>query len=257
MCAATLGFTGCSGSSSSPPPLGTALDLQGFWKIWTTETGEGEVGPAALFLSVSEAKIFGADLSGTVQGNTFEFVAVVLDGGRTQVDGTLTTAISGQGTYTVRKVKGLDVTGTFRMMKFAPTGTFSVTGSIRGTKITHSTDLAVGIRKFTDPAKTALVEVEVLTGSMDLDFEMDFESANLALGVLNVGTGPSDLGIAIEVSTGTYAARPIAVGGTVNVTKYDPSGFTMTFTLNLNTGDSLSGNIDVRFDIDAFHPPGS
>jgi hypothetical protein len=233
------------------------LDLQGFWKIWTTETGEGEVGPAALFLSVSEAKIFGADLSGTVQGNTFEFVAVVSDGGRTQVDGTLTTAISGQGTYTVRKVNVSDVTGTFRMVKFTPTGTFSVTGSIRGTKITHSTDLAVGIRKFTDPAKTALVEVEVLTGSMDLDFEMDFEDpANLALGVLNVGTGPSDLGIAIEVSTGTFAARPIAVGGTVNVTKYDPSGFTMTFTLNLDSGDTLTGNIDVRFDIDAFHPPG-
>ncbi len=132
MCAATLGFTGCSGSSSSPAPLGTALDLQGFWKIWTTETGEDEVGPAALFFSVSGAKIHGADLSGTVQGNTFEFVAVVLDGGLTHVDGTLTTAISGQGTYTVRKVNGSDVTGTFRMTKFAPTGTFSVTGSIRG-----------------------------------------------------------------------------------------------------------------------------
>ena len=68
-----------------------------------------------------------------MQGNTFEFVAVVLDGGLTHVDGTLTTAISGQGTYTVRKVNGSDVTGTFRMTKFAPTGTFSVTGSIRGT----------------------------------------------------------------------------------------------------------------------------
>ena len=68
-------LAGCTRKHSSPPSLGTAKDLQGIWKVWTTEAGHVDLGPAALFLWVAQSTISGADLSGTVDGSTFEFTA--------------------------------------------------------------------------------------------------------------------------------------------------------------------------------------
>jgi len=253
--AGTMMLAGCSRSHSSAPPLGTAKDLQGVWKVWTTVPGETELGPAALFLWVAASTISGADLSGTVDGSTFEFTAAVKDG-TTDVEGTLTTATTGSGTYTTVKTTGPKITGTFRIQKFSPMGIFSVTGSALGLAITHETDEAVGIRKFRDPALTELIEVEVVTGSLGLNFELDFDPTNLAVGVLAVGTGVNDVGVAVEYSTGTSSGLAIAIGGTINVTDYDALGFAATFSLNLDTGDFVTGVIDVQFDIEALHPFG-
>ena len=116
--AGAMTLAGCSRSHSSAPPLGTEKDLQGVWKVWTTAAGESEVGPAALFLWVSASTISGADLSGTADGSTFQFTANVLDG-TTDVEGTLTTATTGTGTYTTVKTTGPKITGTFRIQKFS------------------------------------------------------------------------------------------------------------------------------------------
>ncbi len=253
--AGTMALAGCSPNPLSVPPPGTETDLNGVWRVWTTEAGQVEVGPAALFLSVSESTISGADLLGTANGSTFQFAAAVKDG-TTAVEGTLTTATTGAGTYTTTKTSGPTITGTFRIAKFSPTGFFSVNGSILGQTITHETNEAVGILKFLDPARTKLIETEVVTGSVGLNFELDFDPTNLEIGNLTAGMGDNDAGVAVEFSTGASSARAIAIGGTIIVTDYDASEFAATFTLNLDTGDSVTGVIDVHFDIEALHPFG-
>lgn len=231
--------------------------MQGFWRIWTTEAGASEVGPAALLFTVSGSAISGADLTGTVTGNAFEFRASVLESGTTTATGTLSTAITGGGTYIVEKSSGSTVKGTFRMIKFVPTGEFSITGSVLGTSITHTSKMAVGSRKYTDAGRTQLSEVEILTASAGLDFEMDIDSTNFTLGALVAGTGPKEVIVALELSNGTFSIRPTAIGGSINVTKYDATGLTAIFNLRLNTGDTVTGSLNVRFDIEAFVPPGT
>jgi hypothetical protein len=253
---ALVALVSCSSRSSGAPAFGTAVDLQGFWKIWTTEPGQAEMGPAALFLTVSGSDISGADLSGTINGSKFEFKASVLENGTTAVVGTLTTAITGGGTYTVAKPNGSTVTGTFRMLKFLPTGEFTIKGSVLGTPISHTSKMAIGSRKYSDAARTQLNEVEILTGSASLDFEMDIDPTNFTIGTLVAGTGSKDVVVALELSNGTVSIRPTAIGGSITVTKYDPTGLSAIFNLRLNTGDTVTGSMNVRFDIEAFTPPG-
>lgn len=256
MCAGTLAFAGCSGSSSGGPAAGTAVDLQGIWKIWATETGQVEAGPAVLFLSVTGATISGAVVSGTANGSSFEFTSNVQNGIAT-AQGTLSTTTNGAGTYVTTKTDGTKVTGTFRMEKFSPAGFLSVRGAVLGQTVTHQSSKAVGIRKYLDPAHTQLIECELVTGSVGLSFELDFAPKNLAVGRLTAGLGPQDVAVAVEFSTGSVSARALAVSGTIDVTTYDATSFVGTFTLNLDTGDTVTGIIDVKFDIDALHPFGA
>ena len=246
-------FTGCSSSSSgySGDTNTTSSSLAGLWKIWPTPAGQIEFGPEWEYFETSGAAVSGVSLTGTINGNSF--TVTLTDGGdTTEVVGSMTSPTTATGTFTHTPSAGSPETGTFRMEKFTPTGTFSVSGTISGTDITHSSTTAFAGQEYSDPGKTVLSEIEMSCADGTLKLEIDFQPANLAVGVLPVGTGPGQVDVEVSFESLAVNLRPRATGGTLTVTKYDATGFTGTFSLDLDTADTITGTFDVAFDIQSF-----
>ena len=65
---ALLTLCGCGGGTDLLPPT---IDLTGYWMFYMTPTGGEEIGPSAVFLTQTGAMLDGADITGTVSGNSF------------------------------------------------------------------------------------------------------------------------------------------------------------------------------------------
>jgi hypothetical protein len=239
-----LGLAACSGGGG---PAAPTVDLSGYWRFYMTPTGSPEIGPSPVFLSQTGAALDGAAISGTVSGNGFTVTSspgpfvLSLSGSASPTLATGNLAISG----------GINANGTFRMVKFVPTGTMSATGTVAGQSVTMTGATAIGSRDYSDASLTILEEVEIALAYGNEHLEIDFSPGGLAIGALAV---PGTVTVAVVYRNDVSEVEVDATAGTLTVTKYDGTGFAGSFTLTLPGGGSLTGSFDVSWDIASFEP---
>lgn len=241
---ACLLLAACGGGGGGTLPA--AVDLTGYWQLYLTPAGFQEIGPSCVYLSQTGSLVDGAAINGTVSGNV-----VVLSSTATSIQtafaGTATsTAVN--GTFAI--TGAVTVNGSFRLVKFTPTGTVAISGTVGSTAVDLDLATGVGSRDFSDQAKTVLEEVELVAAIGSEHLELDFTPAGLTVGVLAV---PGDV-----AATVTYRNDATDVeldgSGTLTLTRYDGSGFAGSFTLTLTGGGTLTGSFDVSWDIASYEP---
>lgn len=241
-----LALAACSGGSSSGGGGGGTGDLNGNWQFFMNVTGD-EIGPYPIFLMQNGTVIDGANIQGTINGDSFQVTYPGFLGYDLVLSGTTGT---GNPTGTV-SVTGLPFTGTFRMVPFSPNGSMTVSGTVMGQPANISGTTAVGAREYDDLAKTNLTQVEVSFGDGSIFLELAFTPTGLGVGTFNVGTQ-----VQVEVGYVTDAAQNdvSATGGTITVSRYDGTGMAGTFSITMLGGDSITGSFDVAWDVDAYEP---
>ncbi len=238
-----LAACGGSGSDAAPP----TENLTGFWQLFLTPTGSPtENGPSAIYLSQNGATIAGAGTIGTMSGAAFSMTS---NGGSfvAAFNGTAT-ATTANGTVTFTG-GGLNASGTFRLARFTPAGTLSVSGMIGSNSIDITTTSGYGSRDYSDPALTMLAEVEIGAANVDAQLEIDFSPGGLTVGALNV---PGDVTALVLYRSGATIVEVETTSGTLTVTQYDSNGFAGSFSLTLDGGGTITGSFDVSFDLESF-----
>lgn len=241
---ATLAACGGGGGGSTAP----AYDLSGHWLLSLTPAGSTTpVGPLAVCLAQTGAAFDGVDVTGSMSGGSFTLQA---DGGAFQLtlSGTAASADAASGTATFSGA--IQGSGTFQLTRFDPAGTMDATGSLDGHPITATSGTAVGIRTYSDAALTALTEVTVAIVAEDIDLELTFDPAALAVGTLAV---PSPLAVEVLLRSDGVILSATASGGSVDVTRYDGSGIAGTYSVVTSVG-TITGAFDVAFDIGEYAP---
>lgn len=240
-----LAACGGGGGGSAPP----SQDLTGYWLLYLTPNGApNETGPSAVYLSQTGATISGAGTTGSMSGDSFTMVS---SGGSfvAQFNGTASaTSASGSATFT----GGLSGTGTFRLERFAPTGTVTVTGTIDTETVDITSTTAIGSRDYTDLLLSNLDEVEICAADATQQIEIDFSPPfSLAVGALSV---PTTVDAVVLFRRGTSVIETNTSSGTLTVTQYDSDGFAGSFSLTLAAGGTITGTFDVAFDIASYDP---
>ena len=239
-----LALVACGGGSDAAPPT---EDLTGFWQLFLTPAGSTtETGPSAVYLSQTGAIITGAGTVGTMSGASFSMT--VDSGGLVASFQGLATASSATGTVTLSGP--FQATGTFRLARFAPTGTFEVSGTIDGVMVDLTTTAGYGSLDYADFALTLLDEVEIGAADAHQQIEIDFSPNGLNVGTLGV---PSDITAVVLYRSGSSVTESTS-SGTVTITHYDANGIAGSFTLTLDSGDTIGGTFDVSFDIQSYDP---
>lgn len=236
-----VGLTSCSSGGSDAPPI----DITGYYKVWLQVGTSPETGPLAAYFSSTNGVVDGPSLTGTVAGSSF-VISQVLPGITLDLTGAMTGPDNGNGTL---RVAGFNTTGSFRLERYAPAGTLSVTGNVGGQPTGVASTTAIGLRDYTDEAKTNLEVVSVLSTATDLRFEISFAPAGLAVGTLTPGT---DVNVVVAYTSDALINEYNGTGGTVTITKYDNTGLTGTYTISLDSGDTVTGAFDVAFDLEAY-----
>jgi hypothetical protein len=245
--AGVLFLCGCSysGAASVPP-----VDVAGLWKFWTTPEGEAEVGPTVIHFAQDGSVLDSVDTTGLVEGNRLTWHPHVSD--LTTSRTYLGTAVAdlADGTFTVT---GLSPSaGTWRAQRFVPAGTISVDGGVGGIAVAADGAAAFGARRYSDALLTTLAEVTVVLLDADRRLELRFGPVGLAVGTLDV---PAVATVTVSLETDEEERLLAAVTGTLEVSKYDGTGFAATFTLDLGGGEIVTGSFDVPFDVSAYIPP--
>jgi hypothetical protein len=243
---AVAGLGACGGGGGAAPPT---IDLTGYWQLYMTPTGStDEAGPSPLFLSQTGAAVDGAAIAGTVSGNSFSITSSPSGLFTIRVDG----ALVGNEADGTMQVTGLfSASGTFRMVRFAPAGTMTASGTLQGAPISLNTTAAIGSRSYSDAGLTVLEDVKVTAAYGDAQLDLFFTPAGLAVGTLAV---PGTVVVTVDYRDDTNVIELDADGGTVTVTAYDNNGFTGSFSLTLPGGGTLTGTFDVVWDIEAYSP---
>lgn len=246
--AGALALGGCSYTGE---PEGVPADVSGFWRVWVTEDVEDatEVGPVAVHFTQDAGALDGLDAMGTVSGNRLVWHPGLRDLATTEtylgtVDGELAT-----GTFTVEGLA--PASGTWRAERFVPVGTISADGAVAGLPVALAGAPAFGRRLYGDALRTTLAEVAVVYLDAGRGLELRFEPAGLAVGTLEI---PAVAAVEVSLATDDEEHALPGVAGTLEVTKYDGTGFTATFTIDLGGGETVTGSFDVAFDVDAYLP---
>lgn len=235
----------CSGGGGGMAPA--AVDVTGYWQLYLTPAGGAESGPGCVYLAQTGNSVDGAEISGSVSGITVSLTAaaqaftIVING--TAVGDSISGTLSISGLITG--------TGTFRMQRFAPTGTMSVAGTIGSSAVALDIATAVGARSYSDAARTVLEQVMITAAIGDEHCEIDFTPAGLAIGAFGV---PGTVVATVTYRNDSVELDLTAGSGTLTVTRYDGSGFAGSYTLTLSGGGSISGSFDVAWDIAAYDP---
>ena len=235
--------SGCSGGGGGG---GSTVDITGSWLVYLNVTGE-EIGPFSVFLNQTGNALDGVSITGTVNGNTFTATSLEFFGIGLQLNGTVN-GTTAQGSLAIANTP---ITGTFRMDSFAPAGSLSVAGNVQGVPVSVTSNIAAGTREYDDVMKTNLSEIEVSFGDGAVYVELSFLPGGLGLGSHTAGT---DITVTVDVADDMQSIQSDAVGGTVNVTRYDGTGFAASYTLTLAGGGTVTGSFDVTWDILAYEP---
>jgi hypothetical protein len=217
------------------------------WKLFLTPSGGVEIGPSAVKLTQNGTQVDGAGIAGTVTGTSFAITSVAA----TFTTAFLGTIQNGSVTGTFAITGSINAAGTFRLERFTPTGTFTANGTLQTVPVAISETTAAGVRDFSDPALTALVDIDTVVMPHDMHFAVTFGASGLTVGTLGV---PGTVTAEVLCRDDTQEIEVSALGGTVTVTQYDANGFAGSYSLMLPGGDTLTGTFDVVYDIDAYSP---
>ena len=249
-----VGLAGCGGSGyGGGTVFGTSA--QGHWMQWVTITGDpnGEMGPSGGYISQNGTSLNGVDQRGTLIGTLFTITTNENDlTGPVDSVGTLSGDMA-SGTFAMQSQP---VIGTFRMTRFMPVGTMVANGSVGGGTVNVDATDAFCERHYTDVAMTQLDVVMIKYRGRTASFELEISSSGLQVGALTVGT---DINVDVEYETDAAENSSFGQSGTLDITQYDATGITGTFTINLAGGGSVSGSFSCPINpgvssIDAYYP---
>lgn len=260
--AALVLFGGC-GEDDVGGGGGGTLDVNGFWKSHFALGGNPEeaMGLTCFEQTGDSVLAVGGDMviSGTVSGSTLTWRADITGGDYITATCTPSGAdeLSGPfGLYDSGDV--LQMSGTVRFVRYAPSGAFSASGTVDKGAGTVSINVSTATDGWGDidgvGGVAGRVNVYYSSPSFGLKFNFGGEE-NITTGpltVLNTGgsPGPGEVDLEIFVTDLAGAIYYVPDSGSFNISKYDATGFAGTFTLGFETvPDTLTGSFDVPWDI--------
>ena len=113
---------------------------------------------------------------------------------------------------------GFPLSSAFRMQPFSPTGLATANGDVGGLMVNVNTTSAFGERKYDDEALTMLSQVNVVHDDGTIRFELNFDPATLAVGVLDASVD----NIQVYAGDDNSETTVVATSGTVTVDVVTP-----------------------------------
>lgn len=245
--AAAILAGGCGDDDPAPAPV-PMPDLTGYWRSTSqTATFTNSV-IAALSQTGDTVSGYSSNtpLSGTV--GAYSATLVVDIGLPTDYAEAVMTALGPDlltGTVDIYIGGALVDSGTFTMERFTPSGQLQLSGPVAGEAVSiDTTDLACGIVWVEGSEVWADVIYATPTGVT----EVMFRPNPTALGT-GTFTTPTEIVVEFQETTAANTYFDFSAAGTVTITKFDPDGFTGSFSFTQNGGGTMTGSFDVPWNI--------
>jgi hypothetical protein len=135
--------------------------------------------------------------------------------------------------------------GPFTMERFTPSGQLLLSGPVAGQPVSiDTTDLACGVVWVEGSEVWADVVYVTPTGVTEVMFRP--KSSALGTGTFTTAT---EVVVEFQETTPANTYFDFSGAGTVEITKFDASGFTGSFSFTQNGGGTMTGSFDVPWDI--------
>lgn len=238
---------GCGNDNDSFVPIQQPLDVTGHWKVSEVPP---EMALVIFALEQTDSTVSGVacdmSITGTVSDDTLTWRGQYADPGTYDI-GTMTRTGPDELCGTVDAYEG-DVfieTITLCLVRCYPSGVFTAVGTIDGQ--------AVDVDTLTDGwggvVGTGGVAEYVRFGYATPDLGLIFSvspAGNVAVGAFTV---PVELSITLQFATPAESGERVAASGSVEIFKFDATGFNAAFALDFGGGNVLAGSFDVPWDI--------